>query len=103
MYKHIKSPYVLASVIAMILSLPCSIALANEGRYNNPGQHGSPGWSGHHEGYHRYYTAYHAPYNRGQHRVYYTHYYPRQTSCGTCALKNRHHHNNHNHHWWHFW
>jgi hypothetical protein len=99
MYKRIKSPYVLASVIAMILSLPCSIALANEGRYNNPGHHGSPGWSGHHEGYHRNYTAYHAPYNRG----YYTHYYPRQTSCGTCALKNRHHHNNHNHHWWHFW
>lgn len=103
MYRHIKSSYVLASVIAMILSVPCSTTLANEGRYNNPGHQGSPGWSGHHEGYQRYYARYHTSYNRGQHQGYYTHYYQPQKSCGTCALKNQHHHNNHNHHWWHFW
>jgi hypothetical protein len=103
MYRHIKSSHVLASVMVMTLWVPCSTALADEGRYNNPGHQDSPGWNDHHEGYHRYNAPYHASYNQGHHQGHFTHYYPPQPSCGTCSQKNQHHHNNNNHHWWHFW
>ena len=107
MYRKIKSSNVLASVMAIILLLPGSAALADDGRYDNDGHQGSHGWNGHYEGYHGNHAPNHRYYNRGYHPGYYPshyqHYYPPQPSCGTCSQKNQHNHNNHNHHWWHFW
>jgi hypothetical protein len=106
MYRHIKSSHVLASVMAMILWLPCGAAWADGGRYDNDGHQGSPGWNGHYEGYHGNNAPYHPYYNRGYHPGYYPryyqHYYPSRQPCGTCTQKKQHHHDNNNH-WWHFW
>jgi hypothetical protein len=103
MNRHIKSSSVLGSVMAMILCVPCSTALADDGRYDHSGHPGSPGWDDHHEVYHGKYAPYHAYYDRGYHQVYYPHYYRPQPSCGKCSQKTQHNHNNHDHHWWHIW
>ena len=103
MYRHIKSSHVLASVMALILWVPCITALADEGRYNNHEYQSSTGWNGRHEGYHRYNAPYHASYSRYHRQGYYPHYYQPQSSCKTCSQKSQHHHNNHDHDWWHFW
>jgi hypothetical protein len=103
MNRHFKSSSVLASVMAMILWVPCSTALADDGRYDHSGRSGSHEWDGHHEVYHGKYAPNHAYYDRGYHQRYYSHYYRPQPTCGTCANKKQHHHNNNDHHWWHFW
>ena len=102
MYRHIKSSHVLASIMAMILWVPCSAARADEGRYDNDGHQGSHEWNGHYKGYHGNHAPDHRYYNRGFHTSYYPHYYPQQQSCGTCTQKKQHHHNNNNS-WWHIW